>query len=120
MVVVLTGLKWKSLLVYLDDVCIFSNNFDTHLKDVQDVFDRLRQAQLKLKPSKCHFFQKKIKFLGHIVTEQGILPDPDKLKAISLLKAPTNVTLLQSFLGLVSYYRKFVPDFRIYAFLSII
>jgi len=108
---VLAGLKWKNLLVYMDDICVFSSSFNDHMSDLKSVFDRIRQAKLKLKPSKCHLFQNQIKFLGHIVTDKGILPDPDKVKAINEMPIPTNVTKLQSFLGLVGYYRKFICDF---------
>ena len=108
---VLAGYKWKNLLVYMDDICVFSSTFEQHLKDLREVFTRLRSANLKLKPSKCHFAQDKIKFLGHIVTSEGILPDPDKVKAIHNLPLPENIASLQSFLGMVGFYRKFTPDF---------
>jgi hypothetical protein len=108
---VLAGLKWKTLLVYMDDICVFSKDFDTHLKDLKDVFIRLEEANLKLKPSKCHIFQKKLKFLGHVISGEGISPDPNTIKAIQEITIPKNVRDLQSFLGLGSYYRKFVPLF---------
>ncbi len=108
---ILAGYKWRTLLVYMDDICVFSENFDQHLLDLKDVFECMRQAKLKLKPSKCHIFQTKIKFLGHIVSDNGIGPDPDKVKAILNMEIPTNVTKLQSFLGLVGYYRKFIHSF---------
>ena len=108
---ILTGLNWKNLLVYLDDECVFSSNFDSHLKDLEEVFDRLRKSKLKLKPSKCHFFQNEIKYLGHIITKNGVKPDPDKIKAIIHMPVPTNLTQLQSFLGLIGYYRKFIQSF---------
>ncbi len=108
---VLAGLKWKSLLVYMDDICIFSKCFDDHIRDLKDVFLRLRQANLKLKTSKCHLFQAQLKFLGHVVSKDGISADPDIIKSIQLMPTPKNVTELQSFLGLAGYYRKFVPDF---------
>lgn len=95
----------------MDDICVFSSTFEQHLKDLREVFTRLRSANLKLKPSKCHFAQDKIKFLGHIVTSEGILPDPDKVKAIHNLPLPENIASLQSFLGMVGFYRKFTPDF---------
>ena len=110
---VLAGLKWKVLLVYMDDICIFSNNFEAHIQDLEEVFIRLRQAKLKLKPSKCHLCQNEIKYLGHIVSPQGILPDPEKIKSISNMPYPTNVSELQSFLGLIGFYRKFVENFSI-------
>ena len=108
---VLAGYKWKFLLVYMDDICVFSSTFDEHIAELKLVFDRLRESRLKLKPSKCHFCQTKIKFLGHVVTNEGILPDPNKVKAVNNIPLPTNVKKLQSFLGLVGYYRKFVPNF---------
>ena len=108
---VLAGYIWKFLLVYMDDICVFSSNFDDHINDLKLVFDRLRESRLKLKPSKCLFCQTQIKFLGHVVTDKGILPDPDKVKAINNIPLPINVTKLQSFLGLVGYYRKFILNF---------
>ena len=111
--IVLAGLKWKSLLVYLDDICIFSSDFEQHLKDLGEVFLRLREAKLKLKPSKCHLFQRQIKYLGHIVSSDGVMPDPEKVKAITNMPLPTDVASLQSFLGLLNYYRKFIPNFSI-------
>jgi hypothetical protein len=109
--VVLAGLKWKCLLVYLDDICIFSDDFESHVSDVREVFKRIREAQMKLKPKKCHLFQKNIKYLGHVVTTEGVKPDPDKTKAVDKLKPPKNIEELQSFLGIVGYYRKFVDNF---------
>ena len=80
---VLSGSKWKTLLVYIDDICVFSRDFETHLKDLEEVFKRLQAANLKLKPSKCHLFQTKTKFLGHVVSAKGISPDPEKIMAIA-------------------------------------
>jgi hypothetical protein len=68
----LAGLKWKTLLVYLDDIIIFYPTYEAHLDDLCEVFMRLREANLQLKPSKCHFFQNKIKYLGHVITAEGI------------------------------------------------
>ena len=109
--VVLAGLKWNSVLVYLDDICVFSNSFEEHLSHVREVFHRVQQAGMKLKPSKCYLFQQEIKYLGHVVTCEGIEPDPDKIKAVAKLVPPDNLNQLQSFLGLVGYYRKFVDNF---------
>ena len=111
--IILAGLKWKSLLIYLDDICVFSASFDQHIKDLEEVFKRIRQANMKLKPSKCHLFQTCIKNLGHVVTSEGIKPDPVKIKAIENIQTPKNVTMLQSLLGLIGYYRKFVENFAI-------
>jgi hypothetical protein len=108
---VLAGYKWKFLIVYLDDICLFSPNFDDHLRDIKLVFDRLRDAKLYLKPSKCHICQTKIKFLGHIVTDKGIMPDPSKIEAIERIPIPTNAIKLQNFLGITGFYRKFIRDY---------
>ena len=108
---VLAGLKWNTLLVYMDDICIFSRDFETHLCDLNKVFSRLRTANLKLKSSKCHLCNPQLKFLGHIVSAEGIAPDPNIIKAIMEITVPKNLTELQSFLGLTNYYRKFVPKF---------
>ena len=111
--VVVAGLKWNSVLVYLDDICVFSNSFEEHVSHVREVFNRIQQAGMKLKPSKCYLFQDQIKYLGHVVTSTGIQPDPDKIKAIANLEPPGNIHQLRSLLGLVGYYRKFVEDFAI-------
>ena len=92
------GYKWKFLLVYMDDICVFSSTFDEHIAELKLVFDRLRESRLKLKPSKCHFCQTKIKFLGHVVTNEGILPDPNKVKAVNNIPLPTNVKNLVRYL----------------------
>lgn len=108
---VLRGLTWKIALIYLDDVLVYSRTFDAHLEHLRLVFDRFREAELKLKPSKCHFGQKKVKFLGHVISKDGVLPDPDKISAIKEYPVPRSVKDVRAFLGLANYYRKFVKDF---------
>lgn len=68
---VLRGLNWKSVLVYVDDILIFSRSFDEHLQHLAQVFDRLKNANLKLQPTKCHFAVKEVKFLGHVIYRKG-------------------------------------------------
>ena len=80
---VMQGLTWEACLVFLDDIIVLSSTFKQHLERLEAVFQRLRWANLKLKPSKCKLFQLKVKFLGSLVSEKGIEPDPDKLVAIS-------------------------------------
>jgi hypothetical protein len=105
---VLSGLTWKTCLVYLDDIIIFSRTFENHLANLREVFERLKEAHLKLSPKKCHFFKTKVKFLGHIVSDEGVSTDPSKIKAVKDWPIPRNVKEVRSFLGLTSYYRKFI------------
>jgi hypothetical protein len=107
----LAGLKRQCLLVYLDDVTIFSPTFEQHMTDLREVFGRLREVNVQLKASKCHFFQSEIKYLGHVVSRHGIATDPDKVKAIAELKSPKDASELRTFLSMCSYYRKFIHRF---------
>ena len=79
---VLAGLQWSSCLVYIDDIIIIGRSFDEHLHHLQQVLDRLKSAGLKIQPSKCHFLQQKVKFLGHIVSSEGVSPDPSKTSKV--------------------------------------
>jgi hypothetical protein len=108
---VLAGLQWQILLVYIDDIIAFSPTFERHLIDLQTIFDRLQQANLSLKPSKCEFGKDKIKFLGHEVSAKGISPVDDKIKIIKEAKPPTTVKGVRQFLGLAGYYRKHILNF---------
>jgi len=73
---------WKTLLIYLDDVIVISPDFDTHVSQLREVFDRLRVAGLKLKPSKCVLLQREVKYLGHVVGRDGVATDPEKVRAV--------------------------------------
>ena len=108
---VLRGLNWKFSLVYLDDVIVFSKTFQDHLSHLQQVFERLRAAGLKLHPSKCNFAKREIHYLGHIVNSEGISPDPDKLTAIVTYPESNNLKQLRAFLGLSGYYRRFIENY---------
>ena len=109
--IVLAGLKWQCCLVYIDDIVIYSPNFDQHLIDLKNVFLTLREANLTLKASKCCFCRKEMKYLGHIVTQDGIKPDPALIKAVSDFPIPKTIKDVQSFLGLSGYYRRFIKDY---------
>ena len=108
---VLRGLTWKQCLIYLDDIILFSPDFPSHLTCVRQVLSRLCDANLKVKPSKTHFAQKEIPFLGHVVSEQGIQVNPAKVAAVKNFPVPTMLKKLRGFLGLCGYYRSFIKDF---------
>ena len=111
----LAGLTWRSCLVYLDDILIFSPTFERHVEDVREVFQRIRTSGMLLKPSKCFFGLTTVQYLGHIVTPEGIRPDPAKVIRIRNFPAPRNVSEVRTFLGMAGYYRKFVRNFSIVA-----
>lgn len=111
MELVLAGLHWKTVLIYLDDILIFASSFEQHVQRLGEVFERIISAGLKLKPSKCNLFRRKINFLGHVVSEEGVSCDPNKLEKVKNWPNPINVKQVKQFLGLASYYRKYVPDF---------
>ena len=104
-------LNLSKCLLYLDDIIVFSKTYEEHLERLESVFSRLKDAGLKLKPSKCLLFQRSIKYLGHIVSSEGIATDPDKIAAVQQWPVPKSVKELQSFLGFVGYYRKFIKNF---------
>lgn len=103
--------RFHSLLLYLDDIVIFSTSFESHLQRLEMVLGRLRQHNLKLKLKKCNFFQSKVRYLGHVISAAGVSTDPEKIRAVAEWKRPRTLTELRSFLGFASYYRRFVEGF---------
>ena len=103
--------QYETLLIYLDDLLVYSNDIPSHLERLELVFERLRQHGLKLKSKKCQFFQKKVHYLGHIVSEEGIATDPAKIDQIQEWEQPQSDRDLRSFLGLASYYRRHIERF---------
>ena len=103
------NLKW--CVVYLDDIIIFAKTPEEHLERLRSVFNKLREANLKLKPSKCNFFRREITYLGHLVSSQGISCDPKKIESVRNWPVPTTINEIRSFLGFVGYYRRFIKSF---------
>ena len=96
---------------YLDDIIIYSKTEEEHLKHIEQIFRRLEHFGLKMKREKCSFFKQHIQYLGHIISEEGFKPLPEKLESIRKMPAPRNAKEVKQFLGLIGYYRKFVPRF---------
>ena len=108
---VLHGLHWSTCLIYLDDCIILGKTFQDHLHNLREVLQRFREANLKLKPSKCQFFRKEVTYLGHVISTTGVRPDPVNTKKVSSWPQPKTPTQVRAFLGLASYYRRFMPSF---------
>ena len=105
---VLGNLNWKKCLCYLDDIIIFGAYFDTALENLRLIFERIKVANLKLKANKCFLFQTKIKYLGHVVSEEGVECDADTIVDARDWPEPKSKTELKGYLGFCGYFRKFL------------
>jgi hypothetical protein len=101
----------KFVIVFIDDILIYSENEEDHAEHLRIVLTRLREHRLYAKFSKCEFWLKTVPFLGHVLSENGISVDPSKVQEVMDWKSPTSVHEVRSFLGLAGYYRRFIPDF---------
>ena len=108
---VLKDLINKICFVYLDDIIILGKSLQEHIQNIKIVFQRLREANLKLQLDKSEFLRKEFAYLGHIITTEGIKPNPDKIETIKKLTLPKNQKEIKSFLGFLGYYRRFIKDF---------
>ena len=111
MTIVFSGMLYNTCLAYLDNIIIFGRTFNEHLERLELALKRLKNANLKLKPSKCSFGQRSVTFLGHIISDKGISTDPAKLKRIQEWPQPRNQGEMRSFLGYATIYRKFIKGF---------
>lgn len=107
----LDGYNLRTCLVYLDDVIVFGKSVEELQERLEQVLERVSASGLKLRPNKCEFFHRRIKYLGHLVTSEGVECDPGMLEAVANWKEPQNVKQLQQFLGFANFYRRFIKSF---------
>lgn len=107
---IMAGLIGDEIYIYLNDIMIMSKDWSSHLIKLEKVFQRVQNANLTVKMSKCEF-AKEATILGHKVNKKGVLPDPDKISAISKMREPANVKEVRAFLGMAGYHRKSIPEF---------
>lgn len=108
---ILLGIQNERCAVYMDDILIYSRTIHEHLSRLREVFTRLRKANLKIQPDKCEFLKKEVAYLGHLITPDGVKPDPKKVEAVENFPVPKNTKEVKSFLGLTGYYRRFIPSY---------
>jgi hypothetical protein len=109
--VILAPLLRKCVVVFIDDILIYSKSWEDHLQHITEVLTILHHNHFHIKISKCSFAKQQLTYLGHIVSSQGVATDPSKIESIKDWPQPLNVKDLRSFLGMVGYYRRFVPQF---------
>jgi hypothetical protein len=107
---VLSGLTGTRCFVYLDDIVIYARSLAEHDIKLRELLDRLRTYKLKLQPEKYEFLRKEVSYLGHQITEAGVRQDPQKVASIEQFPTPTNPKELKAFYGMISYYRRFIPN----------
>ena len=112
---VLGDLLRKCCMVYLDDIVVFSSSVSQHVQHLQEVFVRLREAGLTLKPRKCNLLQRSVKYLGHVLSADGVSPDDSKFAAVRDWPVPSSVPDVRRFVGFASYYRRFIHHFSVIA-----
>ncbi|KAM0724679.1 Retrovirus-related Pol polyprotein from transposon 17.6 [Formica fusca] len=108
---VLTGLQGKELFVYMDDIVIYATSVEEQERKYSALIERLREANLKLQPDKCEFLKTEVTYLGHVISKDGVKPDPKKLEAVQRFPRPKTSKNIKQFLGLAGYYRRFIPNF---------
>ena len=107
----LAGLSPEQCMIYLDDIIVFSSSVEQHLQRLDRILSRIRAAGLKLQAKKCCFVQEQVRYLGHVISAEGIRPDESKVQAVATYPVPKDVKQLRQFLGLANYYRRFVRGY---------
>ena len=115
MATLFAGREWSFVFVYLDDLLVVSRSIKEHVEHLGKVFQKLEEANLKLKPQKCKFAQEKIEYLGHTLTTKGVCPNDGKVQAVIGFPRPQNIKEVKSFLGLVNYYRRHLQNLAVIA-----
>lgn len=108
---VLMGINGSRAFVYLDDVIIFGTDLQDHETKLREVLSRFRKFNLQLQPSKCQFLKREVIYLGHLITAEGVKPDPEKTRCVRDYPVPNNPTKIKQFLGLSGYYRRFIEQY---------
>ena len=108
--IVLKGMHGTEVFVYLDDIVIHSETLEENVTKARRLFNRLREAHLKLQPDKCEFLRTDVAYLGHIIGRDGVKPNPAKIAAIRKFPKSRTVRAIRQFLGLSGYYRRFIKD----------
>ena len=109
---VIQGLEYEIALAYLDDVIVFGPTLDVTMDRMVTVLERLRSANLKLKAKKCILFSKKVNYLGHVITAEGVMTDPKKIEAVVNWHVPRTVRQVRAFMGMINYYSRFIPNLQ--------
>ena len=109
----LKGMSWKQVMIYLDDVILFSKSTDQHLRDLEELLQKFRDGGLMLNPAKCQVAVTEVDFLGHHLSTKGIRPAEEKVEALRRWSSPRSVKELRRFLGFIGYYQQYIPDFGI-------
>lgn len=108
---VLVGLQGMEMFVYIDDIVIYAETLEEHRVKFERLAKRLREANLLLQPDKCIFLSTEVCYLGHIISGNGVRPDPGKVRAVMEFPTPKTAKNVKQFLGLAGYYRRFIPQF---------
>ena len=111
MELMLSGMLWICCIVYIDDIIVYSNSFEEHLKHLEEVFKRLRRCNMVIKPEKCHLVRQQVQYLGHIVGNGIVTPTDENIKKIKEMRVPETLEEVRKFTMMANFYRRFIPKF---------